>query len=74
MKRYQPYFNHEKLYEWTSQDNRDYILFEKYANLFLQDRLDEFGEYNENIVYFKLIEEQFKVLDKLNIPYEMDFI
>ena len=29
--------------EWTAQNYREYILFEKYANLFLQDKLDEFG-------------------------------
>jgi len=39
---YQSQFK-QPLYEWTSRDNSEYVLFEKYANLFLQDKLDEFG-------------------------------
>ena len=42
MKRYKPFFK-QQLYEWTSQDNSEYVLFEKYVNLYLQDRLDEFS-------------------------------
>jgi hypothetical protein len=60
MKRYQPYFNHGKLYEWTSRDNSEYILFEKYTNLFLQGRLDEFS-------IPKAIKDKFEFIKELSV-------